>query len=206
MTSWKRLSKDLVRTFFNQGQHIAVVTGKKASRCSEIELVEVTQNTRIPVLAIQCQCNHISDHACYSVHENYCLVKPVFAGPFRPFISFLHREGSEVVKVETLPAAVLADTAPPGVLASAIGFSQNYSLDEAFNDALQKLGLSPSLDSKREPSVIDVVSMGAVYGGFSGYSRMFVRVEQSSILGSRKKQIGKASPAKKSSSRKNQAV
>ncbi|MCU1305634.1 MAG: hypothetical protein JWN45_329 [Acidobacteriaceae bacterium] len=206
MNSWKRMSKDMVRIFFTQNQHIAIVTGKRRSRCAEIELVEVTQTPRIPVLAIQCQCNHISEHAGYSGYENYCLVKPVFAGSLRPYISLLHREGTEVVKVEALPAAVLAKTAPPGVLASATGFSQNYSLDEAFNDALQKLGLAPSPDSKQEASVVDVVSMGAVYGGFSGYSRMFVRVEQSSILGRHKKQIAKATPVQKTNSRRNRAV
>jgi hypothetical protein len=206
MNSWKRMSKDMVRIFFTQNQHIAIVTGKRRSRCSEIELAEVTQSPRIPVLAILCQCDHISEHAGYSAYENYCLVQPVFAGPFRPYISLLRREGTEVVKVETLPAAVLAKTPPPGVLASATGFSQNYSLDEAFSDALQKLGLSPSPDSTQEASVVDVVSMGAVYGGFSGYSRMFVRVEQSSILRRHKKQIAKATPDQKASSRKNSAV
>jgi len=204
MNSWKRLSKDVVRIFFTQNQHIAIVTGKRRSRCAEIELVEVTQTPRIPVLAIQCQCDHISEHTCYSGHENYCLVKPVFAGPLRPFISLLHLEGSEVVKVEILPGP--GDATKPGLLASAIGFSQNYSLDEAFNDALQKLGLSPSPDSTQQASVVDVVSMGAVYGGFSGYSRMFVRVEQSSILGRRKKKIGKATPDQKASSSRNRAV
>jgi hypothetical protein len=48
--------------------------------------------------------------------------------------------------------------------------------------------------------------MGAVYGGFSGYSRMFVRVEQSSILGRHKKKIGKATPDQKAISSRNRAV
>src|SRR6266403_2208551 len=57
MNSWKRMSKDVVRIFSTQNQHIAIVTGKRRSRCAEIELVEVTQTPRIPVLAIQCQCD-----------------------------------------------------------------------------------------------------------------------------------------------------
>jgi hypothetical protein len=206
MTSWKRMSKDTVRILFTQNQHVVIVTGKKRSRCAEIELVEMTQNPRIPVLAIQCRCNDIAEHSCYSGYANYCVVMPVLAGTLRPYISLLHRDGTEVVKVETLPALVLGDAGNAGLLASAIGFSQNYSLDEAFNDALKKLGLCPSSSSERETSVVDVVSMGAVYGGFSGYSRMFVRVEQSSILGSHNRKIETVSRAQKMTSRKNKAV
>jgi hypothetical protein len=178
MTSWKRTSRDSVRILFTQNQHVAIVTGKKHRRCAEIELVEVTQN----VLAIQCRCQHIGAHETYAGQDNYCVVQPVFAGTMRPYISLLHRDGTDMVKVETLPVPVPSSSAHPGLLKTAIGFSQNYSLDEAFNDALQKLGLFPSPYSKGETSVVDVVSMGAVYGGFSGYNRMFVRVEQSSIL------------------------
>ena len=110
-------------------------------------------------------------------------------------MTLLHRDGSELIKVEPIAEHVIprraSDSATtiqarpclvPELLGSAIGFSQNYSLDEAFKDALQKLQLVSSPASEAEPSMVDVVSMGAVYGGFSGYSRMFVRVEQSRIL------------------------
>jgi hypothetical protein len=64
-----------------------------------------------------------------------------------------------------------------------MGFSPNFSLDEAFNDALGKLRLNAvSGTASNEPSMVDVVSMGTMYGGFSGYSRLFVRVEQSKLL------------------------
>jgi hypothetical protein len=169
--------------------------GKKPRRCPEIELVEMTRNPRVPILSVQCRCNSIAEHACDSGLDSYCLVKPVIAGPIRPYVTFLHRDGSDLVKVEaiaetaapepmTRSLTAIENRPPlvPDLLGSAIGFSQNYSLDEAFKDALQKLRLVPSPASDAEPSMVDVVSMGAVYGGFSGYSRMFVRVEQSRIL------------------------
>jgi hypothetical protein len=188
MSTWKRAGREQVRIFFTQNQHIAIVIGKKPRTCAEIELVEMTQNPRVPILSVQCRYNNIAEHAPNNGFDSYCLVKPVIAGPIRPYVTLLHRDGSELIKVESIhelyPARTIETLSPllPELLGSAIGFSQNYSLDEAFKDALQKLRLVPSPASDVEPSMVDVVSMGAVYGGFSGYSRMFVRIEQSRIL------------------------
>jgi hypothetical protein len=154
MSTWKRAAREQVRIFFTQNQHIAIVIGKKPRRCAEIELVEITQNPRVPILSVQCRCNNIGEHASDSGFDSYCLVKPVIAGALRPYVTLLHRDGSDLIKAEpireplhpermTHPGGAI-ETRPtllPELLASAIGFSQNYSLDEAFKDSPAKTTL-----------------------------------------------------------------
>jgi hypothetical protein len=145
---------------------------------------------------VQCRCTDISQHRDQHRPDTYCLVEPIAAAAKHPYITIMHRDGSDLVKVESInshsantpitrlvePTTEIKAAEDREVIASAIGFSQNFSLDEAFKDALQKLNARPLSDTNRELSMIDVVSMGAAYGGFSGFNRLFVKVEQSSIL------------------------
>src|SRR4051794_30192694 len=120
MNSWKRVDKDLVRIFFSHDQHIAVVIGKKPRQCAQIELAEVNDNPKVPIVSVQCTCLAISDHARNHGFETYCLVKPVLAGRRRPFVTLLHREGSELVQVETVASE--RPEKRSDVIASAMGF------------------------------------------------------------------------------------
>src|SRR4051812_16634251 len=104
MNPWNRVGRDLVHVYFAQGQHIAIVIGKKPQRCSQIELVDLTQNPKVPVISVQCVCEGIEQHTDARCLDTYCVVKPMIAGPMRPFVTLLHRDGSELVKVEALPA------------------------------------------------------------------------------------------------------
>src|SRR5437879_7781773 len=170
--------------------------GKKPRSCNEAELVEVGQNPQVPVFVVQCRCEHSNHHGYNQRSDSYCLVQPIFPGPKRPYLTLLHRDGSDLVKVEAISSPTVDDFTRAAIsrdveieepehlsgIASAIGFSQNFSLDEAFKDALHNLQARPLADPNQELSIIDVVSMCAAYGGFSGFSRLFVKIEQSSIL------------------------
>src|SRR5437868_12362329 len=90
MNSWKRAGIDMVRVFFAQNQHIAVVVGKKPRRCTEMELVDLTRNPKVLIISVQCKCEGIDKHTDARCLDAYCLVKTVIAGPMRPFLTLLH--------------------------------------------------------------------------------------------------------------------
>src|SRR5947209_7876464 len=184
--SWQPASRELVRIFYAHNQHIAVVTGKKPRHCAAVDLIRSSRPSDTPTFSIVRSATSDSE-VDDSTADRYYLVKPLLPGPARAHISVRHLGGVQRVPVETLSAngkQANGKCATPAIarrkedVESALGYSQNFSMDEAFNDALSHL---PVLGHRRNNrlTLVDVVSMGAVYGGFSGFSRLFVKVEQS---------------------------
>jgi hypothetical protein len=185
-TSWQPASRELVRIFYTHNQHIAVVTGKKPRHCAAVDLIRSSRQSDTPTFSIVRSPSSDSELADATA-DRYYLVKPLLAGPARGHINIRHLGGVQRVTVEKLS---MNGKQPHGKCAaprvarrkddveSALGYSQNFSMDEAFNDALSHL---PVLGDRRNNrlTLVDVVSMGAIYGGFSGFSRLFVKVEQS---------------------------
>jgi hypothetical protein len=85
-------------------------------------------------------------------------------------VKLLHADGRDNLKIQKLPAR--GRELPDG---SVLGVSQDFSLEASFQDALRRL----DPESMRHANLVEVVSMGALYGGFSGFSRLFVRVDTS---------------------------
>jgi hypothetical protein len=58
------------------------------------------------------------------------------------------------------------------------GYSQNFSFDEAFKDAMKKLpeGPPPQPDQMTQLTVVDI---GAQLGGIAGFRHLFVRITAS---------------------------
>jgi hypothetical protein len=167
-------SRESVRVFYFQGQHIAIVIGKKP-RHSEVSLREVKSHEGLNTFSIIAsdpgQRNDLSD--------SYYMIKPILQpGPSLDRLAVLHLEGTDIVRVERL-APGIADDAPAVSGLVATGYSHNFNIDEAFQDAIAQLPLHNKPATSGEMNLVDVISMGAIYGGISGFSRLFVRVEHS---------------------------
>ena len=101
----------------------------------------------------------------------YYLVKPLFPkGPMRRTITLTHSKGRDVVPVEPLGCR------PNSSCFCATGCSQAFHLDEAFEDALRHLPVFQGTDRSLPLPLVDVVAIGALYGGFSGFSHLFLRI------------------------------
>ena len=195
MKTWEPASREFIRIFFAHNQHIAVVTGRKPRHCIEVDLIRSHGPSNNPTFAIVMRPEKSSNEIKGAEHDHYYLVKPLFPGPPKSHIHVMHLDGTELVGVERISSggeiqsmygeeSRLPIRPAPATLKkaseTALGYSQNFSMDEAFTDALSHLPACDRRLSDRRVTMVDVVSMGAMYGGFSGFSRLFVKVEQSS--------------------------
>lgn len=162
--------KDIARSFYVQGRHVMLVQGKKPSG-SEVDLTETGLDLGISSLTLA-MAQHVTSDAAT---ERYYLVRPVFAkGPMRHAVRLIHQAGRELIPVEPLVCRAVKPTG------AATGISQDFRFDEAFEDALRQLPAFQAANRSLPLPLIDVVAMGAVYGGFAGFSRLFLRVEATS--------------------------
>jgi len=154
-------SRHSARCFYIQGRHVLVVSGPKPAS-SDVVLREshpaVTLALTVPAGA--------------PLDDTYYLVRPIFSpGPLLAHVRLCHREGSDLLPVELMACAGDCRTCPTGC-------SQSFRLDEAFADALRQLPMFAKADASRPLPLVDLVALGALYGGFSGFSRLFVRLEE----------------------------
>lgn len=104
--------------------------------------------------------------------DTYYLVRTLhLPGGKRPCIWVRHMHGTDRITVESLSPR------KTGATSIATGISADFQVDEAFADALRQLPILPGASGRSIPA-IDVVALGAIYGGFSGFSRLFLRLEQ----------------------------
>lgn len=155
---------EMIRIFGIGTGHVILVSGKKPARCGGPK-PKVTGPNLISVL---CECAPACELG--GAQDSYFVVQPLVLGHTRRGVRVLHRDGEERVLVERLPGQ-------PAQADSALGVSQDFILDQAFKDALARL----KPPAGPEPSLIEIISAGALYGGFSGFNRMFVRVERRSV-------------------------
>jgi len=158
--------KSIARGFYMRGSHVILIQGAKPCG-TEVTLHEGGFDRGIADLTLA---QSLPDEGpCI---DSYYLVQPVFAkGAMRPAVRLLHRGGAELVPVEPVACRRFA---------RATGSSQDFRLDEAFADALRQLPVFQNADKSEPLPLVDVVAMGVLYGGFSGFSRLFVRLEATS--------------------------
>ena len=182
MIRWNRAHRDSVRFFRFGHQHIAFVTGTRSRRCADIRFVRMKDSNNGARFALQCACSGPEMHEG-SNFDNYYILSPLVVPQECDQVMVLHREGSEKIAVESIGVmpetgdTVAADRRP-----AAVGISQNFSLEEAFRNAIENLGM-PIAPEPHRSSLVDIVAMGALYGGCQGFSRLFVKVEKSEICG-----------------------
>jgi hypothetical protein len=151
---------DLARVFYLQNQHVIAAIGQKAPG-SEVEVVESVAADGTVRLRL-----HQSSPPALPT-DTYYLVRPILPkGPVRRSIQLLHAGGGLAVPVEPLSCAAFRVT----------GHSPSFRFDEAFEDALRQLPMFSTNAPGQGLPLVDLVAMGAIYGGFSGFSRLFVRL------------------------------
>ncbi len=119
----------------------------------------------------------------------YCEIFRI--GPRRDHVLVHHADATEPeeVEVEDLPDKMApgaerflrpAEASASGsATQETTGQSRNLSFDEAFANALQNLpGTLPSHPDQL--TTVDVVDIGALFGGIAGFNHLFVRVRASS--------------------------
>lgn len=154
-------SRHSARCFYIQGRHIIIASGPKPAG-SEVVLFESHPAVRLSLTGI----------ASDLMVDTYYLVRPIFSpGPMLAHVRIHHRAGSDLLPVEPVACAGDCRTCPTGC-------SQSFRLDEAFADALRQLPMFAKADTSRPLPLVDLVAMGALYGGFSGFSRLFVRLRE----------------------------
>lgn len=153
---------DQARIFHLLGQHVIAIAGQQPGG-SQVELQELVAGHG-DSLAILVH----PGGAPGAASESYYLVKPVLApGPLRPAVRLEHAGGCDLIRVEPLNCGATR----------VIGHSPSFRFDDAFEGALRQLPPFRESDPRHALSLVDIVAMGAIYGGFSGFSRMFVQLQ-----------------------------
>ncbi len=84
--------------------------------------------------------------------------------------------GKELSPYVRAVSSPLEDACPEGA-EQATGFSKNLSFDEAFADALAKLGPPQARPGTADVLfTVKVVEIGGLFGGIAGFNDLFVRV------------------------------
>ena len=155
--------KTIACSYYAQGSHVMLIQGDKPAGC-EVSLREGGFQLGISNLTLS-----LDDVADTPDVDRYYLLRPVFSnGPMRTSIRLVHRDGQELIPVEPLSCRRHS---------RATGASQTFCFDEAFEDALRQLPPFNGANTQAALPLVDIVAMGALYGGFSGFSRLFLRVE-----------------------------
>ena len=188
MKTWRFANRTSIRLFQLDQHVIAIVIGKKPRNCQGPKLAILASGR----LALHCECAEECTHP--EKEDDYFIVEPLAGLLRKPNVEMLHRDGCDLVTIEVLSRNVAPPSTSIGSLI--LGVSQDFSLEAAFKDAIGKF--DPKTGGS--PGLIEVVSMGALYGGFSGFSRLFVRVEktESRLLNSN---CGRPRPSKKPASK-----
>ncbi|HUS18950.1 MAG TPA: hypothetical protein VMZ25_04825 [Terriglobales bacterium] len=156
--------KDFAGNYYAQGRHVMVIQGSRPAG-TEIVLEEAGTNRHGSSLALRIGAADRED----SGQEDYYLIQPVFGkSPLRAAIRLMHCDGEELVPTRFVGCQLSAHVT---------GSSQAFNLDEAFADALRQLPPLRPADTSVPLPLVDLVAMGALYGGFSGFSRLFVRLK-----------------------------
>ncbi len=157
----KLAQRDSIRLFSINNQTVAVITGKKPKNYDVPHLVK--QGERRLVIEFAASVEALAESGSL---DSYIIVQPVLITTKLGAVEVWHANGCDRINVESLCRE--SREGEPGML----GISQDFSLEAAIKDALSRL----TPEAQREPQLFDVVSMGALYGGFSGFSRLFVRM------------------------------
>lgn len=151
---------DIARVFYLQNQHVIAAMGQKAPG-SEVEVSECLAADG----TVRLRLHQPSPPGLPT--DTYYLVRPILPrGPIRNSIRLLHAAGGLAVPVEPLNCASFRVT----------GHSPSFRFDEAFESALRQLPMFSANPPGQGLPLVDLVAMGAIYGGFSGFSRLFVRL------------------------------
>lgn len=93
-------------------------------------------------------------------------------------IRVAHIGGVDDVRIRDPYAANGQAALKPAGADEAVGFSGNFSFDEAFRNALKALPDLPPPDHPDQMVTVRVQETGALFGGIAGFNDMYVRVSR----------------------------
>lgn len=175
-------SRDFARAMQVQDTIFMIVTGRKPRPSSIVRL------QRLPGKVIHLRIT-LSPEArpLAASSEDFFLLQPVKAAAARGYILLEHAGGCDAIRIEaaeTVVADLRVRLAAQQIKASgspsSVGFSQNFSIDEALREAVKRLPANAA--SCGQESVVDVIGLGVLCGGFQVVSRLFVKVERSCLV------------------------
>lgn len=174
-------SRDFARAMQIQDTIFMIVTGRKPRPSSFVRL------QRLPGKLIHLRITFSPEaRPLASSSEEFFLLQPVKAGAARGYILLEHAGGCDAIRIEAAEAVVAdlrvrlaAQQVNSSGSPSSVGFSQNFSIDEALREAVSRLPANAA--SCDQESVVDVIGLGVLCGGFQVVSRLFVKVERSCL-------------------------
>ena len=189
MPNWQPAECDEIRAFDAGTELIMVASGKKPSPCYEVEIIQLPIDIFPPAFEVRWRPK--PGVFCPQIVVPYHVSQGFPWGAAAKEVTVYCQGGPRKVKVEPIITnAALGgggDIPSPFAAASgeipapfkhrdeATGYSESFTFEEAFQDAIHKL--PPEKPSGADLlTIVNVSAIGAEFGGIIGLNRMFVKV------------------------------
>lgn len=170
---WEPARVNSVEAYYLGGHLILVIDGEKPTPCYTVR-VEQPLDVEPPTFIVEWR---QTGGLCPQVVTPYRKVAIFYIGTYREKINVVSAEGTKSVAVKKLPlphtGAVAEAAKKAGITArTATGYSDAFSFEEAFADAITQL--PPLFPDELQQFV--VTETGAFIGGFAGIRKLYVTV------------------------------
>lgn len=189
MAQWSPAETESIDAFYHAGALFITATGRKPNPCYQVDLVQLPIRIFPPQYAVRWR-----EVPCGDTGEVQYRVMENFAAPASETITVHDASGPHEVPVRKLdfhpglgpdpaspvPGAAMLHAAggTEAALETSTGYSASWDFGEALRSAVE------GLPSQRTPGMADemfrweVVSSGAVVGGFAGFHHLYVTVRR----------------------------
>jgi len=173
-SGWQLADVKSVVAIYIDGHLVLSVRGDKPTPCYRVRIDQSPLAVEPPTFIVEWQ---QSGGFCPEVVTPYQRTAVFFIGTYRETVNVVSAGGTKSVKVEKLADAAAAKSiaAKAPKHREAIGYSADFSFEDAFNDAISKL--PPLYPDELQHFV--VTETGAVAGGIAGLRTMFVKIRTS---------------------------
>jgi len=162
--------KEITAVFFS-GHLKLTAKGDKPTPCYEVQIFRSPLDIEPPEYSVEWR---RGPGICPDVETPYEVTTLDYIGTYRPYVTVNTAGGPQKVPVENRDAHAPAgvDKKFVGVKRTATGYSDSFSFEEAFRNAIAKL--PPLFPDELQHFV--VTETGAIVGGLIGERRLFVTV------------------------------
>ena len=171
-SGWALANVKEAAAFYIDGHLILTVSGDKPTPCYQVRIEQSLLPVEPPTFIVE---QKSTAAICIEVITPYTRTAVFNIGTYRPTIDVVSAGGTKsvkVVKVEETAGAKSIAAAKAPKSRTAIGYSADFSFEDAFQDAISKL---PPLYPDELQNFV-VTETGAVIGGLLGLRTMFVKV------------------------------
>ena len=170
-SGWELANVKTAVAFYVAGNLVLSVSGDKPTPCYRVRIEQSPLTVEPPTFIVEQQ---RSGGICPEVITPYQRTAVFFIGTYRETVNVISADGTKSVKVQKVEDSAGAKpvAAKTPKHREAIGYSADFSFEDAFQDAISKL---PPLYPDELQNFV-VIETGAVIGGFLGLRTMFVKV------------------------------